>query len=530
MDGAGSGPVCRGKNLQAETVVTDPRATLPLRGDPDAVRPGCVAQAPALLPPVLPPVLPRWPAVLLAGTTCTDGAAGALARIRTETLFWPAPRSGAARPRILALDSKALAVARLGHEDADILLATDPAAVDPVRLERVYGPEGPIAFWARLGGIAAPGDADPSTLLARARGRSPWTGETLALGDAVEAQALLRSAALRARGPIRLIGMSRWKRHCIGPFLTGPDGPPRPDRPDAVGPRAVWGAAEATAPGVLRIEDGFLRSVGLGLRHVPPVSLAITEGPPHFDATQPNAFEATVAETVFTPVLLARAAALRARIVALGLTKYNVGAAVPLPDPGQREAILVPGQVAGDASIRLGARTICCDRDLLVAVRARFPDAFLLYKPHPDTLAGLRRGALHPAESTSLADATAPEADMAACLSWADRVATITSLTGFEALLRGKAVTTFGRPFYAGWGLTDDVDPPPRGRSLLLDELVAATLILHPCYVDPFSGLPCTPEVAIDALVRLRAARGRPAERLLRLWREAVSWGLNRLG
>ena len=36
---------------------------------------------------------------------------------------------------------------------------------------------------------------------------------------------------------------------------------------------------------------------------------------------------------------------------------------------------------------------------------------------------------------------------------------TMTSLAGFEALLRGKPVTTHGQPFYAGWGLTEDICP-----------------------------------------------------------------------
>jgi capsular polysaccharide export protein len=279
----------------------------------------------------------------------------------------------------------------------------------------------------------------------------------------------------------------------------------------------------------LRVEDGFLRSVGLGLRHVPPVSLAIAPGPPHFDATQPNSFEATVAAAGFTPTLVARGAALRQRVVALGLTKYNLDGGDPLPDPGKRQAVLVPGQVATDASIRLGARAVRTDADLLAATRARFPDAFLLYKPHPDTLAGLRRGAAQEA-AAQLADATVARADMAACLDWADCVATITSLTGFEALLRAKPVTTFGRPFYAGWGLSDDADPPPRSRTLSLDELVAASLILHARYIDPETGLPCPPEVAIAALTRLRARRHDPAARVTTLWRDAVSWMANRLG
>jgi capsular polysaccharide export protein len=293
--------------------------------------------------------------------------------------------------------------------------------------------------------------------------------------------------------------------------------------------RAETERAERDASEALRIEDGFLRSVGLGLRHTPPLSLAIAPGPPHFDATRPNAFEALAAAAEFAPALLDRAARLRRRIAALGLTKYNVGEAVRPPDPGGREAVLVPGQVAGDASIRLGATAVRSDLELLRAARARFPRAFLLYKPHPDVLTGLREGAAPASEAARLADATLGRLSAAAALDWADRVATITSLTGFEALLRGKAVTTFGRPFYAGWGLTDDADPPPRPRRLSLDQLVAAALILHADYVDPRTRLPCPPEIAVEALARARAEAGRPRARLIRAWRQAASAVLARL-
>lgn len=62
----------------------------------------------------------------------------------------------------------------------------------------------------------------------------------------------------------------------------------------------------------------------------------------------------------------------------------------------------------------------------------------------------------------------------------------MTSLTGFDALLRGKRVVVFGRPFYAGWGLTQDMLPiPRRQRQLYLDELVAGALLHYPLYWDP---------------------------------------------
>ena len=503
------------------------------------------------IPTLLPPPLPRWPSVLRRGAAPAhdmDSVQAALRRIRAERLYWPAPRARARRPRAAAFSPGALAAARLAFDDADVVLARDPEMIDPERLEAVFSTDGPVAVWALLGGLRAPvaegaGVPDASTLLGQARGVSPWTGETLNLEAAVEAQALLRASAMRGRGPVILCGMTPWKRRCVTPFLTGPDGPPRRRGAMLPGngqPRAVWGAQDmeesaragsettAGAAAALRIEDGFLRSIGLGLRHTPPLSLAIAPAPPYFDATRRNGFEDAVSCADFTAALTARAAALRTQLVSLGLTKYNVGRDVAPPDTAGREAILAPGQVEDDASIRLGARDVRRNIDLLAQTRRRFPDAFILYKPHPDVLTGWRPGGLTEDEARRFADAVLPDISATAALAWADRIATITSLMGFEALLRGKAVTTFGRPFYAGWGLTDDLDPPPRDRSLTIDELTAAALILYPSYIDPATRLPAPAEIAVAALARQRADADLPRARLTRAWRDMASWMMAR--
>ena len=90
-----------------------------------------------------------------------------------------------------------------------------------------------------------------------------------------------------------------------------------------------------------------------------------------------------------------------------------------------------------------------------------------------------------------------------------DEVWTITSLLGFEALLRGRAVTCLGAPFYAGWGLTRDLGPPmPRRKARPgLDALVHAALIAYPRYFDPLSGQAAPVEVIVE---RLASGQGLP--------------------
>jgi capsular polysaccharide export protein len=162
----------------------------------------------------------------------------------------------------------------------------------------------------------------------------------------------------------------------------------------------------------------------------------------------------------------------------------------------------VPGQVEDDASVLRGAGDVDTNLELLRTARRLHPTGFLIYKPHPDVEAGLRRGAVPIGELVELADHEANGADPVALIAAADRVVTMTSGLGFEALIRGVPVTTLGAPFYAGWGLTTDLGEVPARRRArpALAALVHATLIAYPRYHDPVTGLPCPVEVAVERL------------------------------
>jgi len=248
----------------------------------------------------------------------------------------------------------------------------------------------------------------------------------------------------------------------------------------------------------LRVEDGFLRSRGLGAELVPPLSLVTDDRGIYYDPTRPSQLDALVAGPP-PPGGRERAERLIARLRAEGLSKYNLtGPAPPLPE-GHR--ILVPGQVQDDASILKGAGTVRTNLALLQAVRAANPTAVVIYKPHPDVLAGLRAGAIPDHQLQGLADVVLTEADPAALLAKVQEVWTMTSLLGFEALIRGIPVTCLGAPFYAGYGLTRDLGPVPDWRRPTdLTTLAHAALIAYPRYWDPVSRRPCPPEVALDRL------------------------------
>jgi capsular polysaccharide export protein len=276
----------------------------------------------------------------------------------------------------------------------------------------------------------------------------------------------------------------------------------------------IWAAKEPPdlhAPAILRVEDGFLRSRGLGAALVPPLSLVTDDLGIAFDPTRESRLERLIAAPL-PPGGRVRAARFLSALTAAGLTKYNLGGAHPDLPPGHR--ILVPGQVEDDASIVTGAGDIRTNAALIRAVRAAHPAAILIYKPHPDVEAGLRAGAVD-AATLALADVVAQRADPLALIAACDAVWTITSTLGFEALLRGKPVTTLGAPFYAGWGLTADLGPVPARRTARPDlaAFVHAALIAYPRYTDPVSRRPCPPEVALERLASGDIPRTGPLHR-----------------
>lgn len=337
------------------------------------------------------------------------------------------------------------------------------------------------------------------------------------------------------------VGMRAWKRRHLVQFF----GPMRftDDLATAAAdgrPVMVWASretqalqqacADAKRP-LHRLEDGFLRSCGLGAELVPPLSLVVDDLGIYYDPSRESRLDCLIAEAAkMEGKALARAEDLVARLVASGVTKYNPGGAAPLvPLAGGRPLILVPGQVEDDASIILGAGEVRTNAGLLTRARALYPEAMILYKPHPDVVAGLRQGVVPTDVLSACADAVLERGDPAMLLAQVDGVVTMTSGLGFEALLRGVPVTCLGAPFYAGWGLTRDLGPVPVHRKARpsLASLAHGALIAYPRYYDPITGLPCPPEVALERLADGAGLQGRPSLRALAKlqgWFAGQSW------
>ncbi|MBV7410215.1 capsular polysaccharide biosynthesis protein [Maritimibacter sp. DP1N21-5] len=335
-------------------------------------------------------------------------------------------------------------------------------------------------------------------------------------------EARARAAREDAQGYVAS-NMRLWKRRPVSQFFATDrgvvfaEGENAARRAEAEGRRHLtWGVAQHLATPVVQVEDGFIRSRGLGAELVPPLSLALDDIGIYYDPTRPSRLEALIEQSVRLPDgCRYRAERLVARLIRAGITKYNLDRAeVALP---HGPILLAPGQVEDDASIRLGTAGISRNIDLLKAARTANPTATIVYKPHPDVEAGLREGRIAPEATSGLADLVARQADMAQLLDRADAVWTMTSLAGFEALLRGKSVTCLGAPFYAGWGLTRDLGKVPDRRKARPDllSLAHAVLIDYPRYFDPVTGTPCPPEVVLDRIEAGETGSGKPGLRVL---------------
>ena len=243
----------------------------------------------------------------------------------------------------------------------------------------------------------------------------------------------------------------------------------------------------------ISVEDGFIRSVGLGAELYPPLSLLFDKKGIHYDASRSSDLEYLLQNFNVNHNEIIRARRIIDLIIKSKISKYNLklNKEINLPNNFSNQQIIgVLGQVETDNSITYGVPndTILKTNFALVEqVRRDYPDAYIIYKPHPDTESGLRIKGTNDSSIIKNADYIANNISVENLFNKVDRVAVFTSLGGFEALIRGIPVSTYGFPFYAGWGLTDDklhdhIWAKRRTRKMTIEELTFISLIKYPFY------------------------------------------------
>jgi capsular polysaccharide export protein len=368
----------------------------------------------------------------------------------------------------------------------------------------------------------------------------PHTLELTEVENTIAYLGMQRKLAQRFSGAVKALGFSPNKLALLKRFTQGASWNSKSQSPSQeinskCATQFIWGAQQqsythtATETGptsdvVVRVEDGFIRSVGLGASLSTPYSWVFDRTGMYYDATRPSDLETYLQNHTFTKDEEGRAQELQNLLDELGISKYNLdlptktksevhlpahdvlGNQIKLERGVGRPIALVIGQVETDASIRLGSIDIRTNLQLVKVVKDQFPNAFLIYKTHPDVQAGLRKGNQDHAQITTLCDALDTEHTLPELLVQVDAVHTISSLSGFEALLRNIPVYCYGLPFYAGWGLTTDRHAcSRRTRKLTMPQLVYGALIHYPTYLHPKTGAYCTPEDLCRALDHVRA-------------------------
>lgn len=332
-----------------------------------------------------------------------------------------------------------------------------------------------------------------------------------------------------------LFGFSVWKRKFMKPFLgenlnyisvfsKNPLKSALKAGLDTNSLVYIWGKKEylelqkwcdENSVNIIRVEDGFIRSVGLGSDLTRPYSLVFDDVGIYFDTTSPSRLENILNYHKFSSSELEAAKKLKDILIDSKISKYNDDKDGIISSKNGKKIALVIGQVEDDASVRIGADGMK-NIELLEQARLNSPNSHIIYKPHPDVVSGNRIGLVDIDQALKYCDEVLEGVSMPTLLDLADEIHTMTSTSGLEAILRGKRVICYGRPFWAGWGLSDDKKPQPRRyRSLSSDELVAGAYLLYPKYVHPINLKPCNASDLIFALQEQRAKLQKPVNALL---------------
>lgn len=349
----------------------------------------------------------------------------------------------------------------------------------------------------------------------------PYSGAPTTLKRVLpQINALKNARLIECKKQKFLFGFSVWKRKFMFPFLgknlnfisTFSKNPLQQalnlglNKDSAI---YIWGKKEypqvqkwcdENGVQIIRVEDGFIRSIGLGSDLTRPYSLVFDDVGIYFDATMPSRLENILNYHKFSPYEIESAKKLREILVNSKISKYNDDKDVIITHKNSKIALVI-GQVEDDASVRIGADGMK-NIELLRLARQNSPHAHIIYKPHPDVVSGNRVGVVKTTEALKYCDEVLEGVSMPTLLDIADEIHTMTSTSGLEAILRKKRVICYGQPFWAGWGLSDDKKPQPRRyRSLSSDELIAGAYLLYPRYIHPLNLEACE---ACDLVVALQ--------------------------
>jgi len=243
------------------------------------------------------------------------------------------------------------------------------------------------------------------------------------------------------------------------------------------------------------LEDGFIRSTGLGVDGSPSFSLVEDDVGIYYDATAPSKLENILNTYDFHSEvhLLATATKAMQRMQKHHVSKYNNAPDVreDFFQDDTKPKVLVIAQTAGDASLEYGLGDVFSTKQMIDDAINENPSSSIYIKIHPDVLSGKKSSDIHIEDIPKSCILLDMDVNPISLLKHFDKVYTKTSGMGMEALILGLDVVCYGMPYYAGWGLTQDKQTCDRRQKLLkIEELFTGAYILYTKYYNPYTKKP----------------------------------------
>ncbi|TKX32206.1 capsular polysaccharide biosynthesis protein [Campylobacter aviculae] len=363
---------------------------------------------------------------------------------------------------------------------------------------------------------------------------NPYLNQKSDIFDTIKTLAKYKNIEYKNSDRLFMLGFTLWKRHFIKPFFKAKNNEiiflnslktldkyslKKSDKFFIWGKRVNFDKLKTILirkaqdenltdfiPKISLVEDGFIRSISLGSDLTRPYSLIIDDKGLYIDPNQESRLENILQNEVFDEQILLRSKNIIQILKENKFSKYNgiKHQDIKINAKKGQKIILIPAQVEDDASMILGGFGLST-LDLIKEVRLKNPNAYIVFKPHPDVLSGNRIGLKDEKIILKYCDEVIKNCSIDSAIKICDEVHTITSTSGFDALLRSKKVFTYGMPFYAGWGLTQDKQKClRRTRKLTLEELVAGVLIQYPRYIHPRTKNLCEIELCLDIMLKMQ--------------------------
>lgn len=258
--------------------------------------------------------------------------------------------------------------------------------------------------------------------------------------------------------------------------------------------------AECHNKPIVIIEDGFIRSFFPMSYGEISASMRFDAEGCYYDSNYPSAienllnsdFELSESERFNIRNLISL-------IVSSNITKYNLSKTYD-SERLYESTVLVIDQVYGDMSIKVGGTKDSDFDDMLKTAIEENPNSLVLVKLHPESVLGIRKGHYENKKiQSNKIQFLNEDINPLSIIKCVDKVYCATTQMGFEALLSGKQVICFGKPFYAGWGLTSDRKKiSRRSRLRSIEDLFYAAYIYNTIYVNPNTKKKCCIRDVID--------------------------------